>query len=114
MNEQHQKHYAALEHITPYLQSLRIDRDDIVLSIPDPSFNISLYLIDRKGFTSGGGNSNGFKMERMFRNGLQYMIINDARMMKDTVIRKFLDYPMGRYRNVSNYDLRPYRKDFTD
>ncbi|MEO6189721.1 MAG: glycosyltransferase family 39 protein, partial [Saprospiraceae bacterium] len=40
-----------LETIKPYLASLGISRDDFVISIPDQSLNISLYLMDVKGFT---------------------------------------------------------------
>ena len=42
---------APLETITPELRKLGIKRTDMFLSIPDESFNISLYLMDQKGQT---------------------------------------------------------------
>ena len=44
MNNFHEKIYKDLEDITPYLRSLGIERTDKVISLPDGSFNISLYL----------------------------------------------------------------------
>jgi len=110
MNEVHLKHYHALEDINPYLRKLGISRNDKVLSIPDPSFNISLYLMDQKGYTSGGSNSNGFLMERMLNNGLKYLIINNENMLDDPQIKEYTQYKLGNYENVLIYDLRPYFK----
>jgi len=45
-------HFKALETITPYLSEIGIKRTDRVLSLPDESINISLYLMDQKGYTS--------------------------------------------------------------
>jgi len=42
---------APLETITPDLRKAGVKREDLVLSIPDNSFNISLYLMDQKGET---------------------------------------------------------------
>jgi 4-amino-4-deoxy-L-arabinose transferase-like glycosyltransferase len=40
-----------LEHFEPHLRKAGVKRTDFVLSIPDGSFDISLYMIDQKGFT---------------------------------------------------------------
>jgi hypothetical protein len=40
-----------LEIITPDLRKAGIKREDLTLSIPDDSFDVSLYLMDQKGFT---------------------------------------------------------------
>jgi hypothetical protein len=41
-----------LEHFTSVLRKHGIKREDRVLSIPDRSFDISLYMMDQKGFTN--------------------------------------------------------------
>ena len=42
----------AYESVTPYLRSLGIKRTDIVVSVPDQSPNITLSLMDQKGFST--------------------------------------------------------------
>ena len=112
MNKTHMAYYKPLETITPYLRSLGIERSDKVLSIPDPSFNITLYLMDQKGYTSGGSNTDSFQFFKMFRNGLQYIIINDDRMLEHPAIKGYLKYPVGIYQSIKIYDVRPYKKMF--
>jgi 4-amino-4-deoxy-L-arabinose transferase-like glycosyltransferase len=46
-----QHHTRALYNIRPILRKAGIKRTDLVLSVPDPSFNITLYLMDQKGIT---------------------------------------------------------------
>ncbi|MEO6305287.1 MAG: glycosyltransferase family 39 protein [Bacteroidia bacterium] len=41
----------SLETLTPDLRKAGVKREDLVLSIPDVSFDISLYLMDQKGYT---------------------------------------------------------------
>jgi hypothetical protein len=43
--------FQPLESITPDLRKAGIKREDLTLSIPDESFDVSLYLMDQKGFT---------------------------------------------------------------
>jgi hypothetical protein len=65
--------------ITPYLRSLGIDRMDKVYCTPDPSINISLYLMDQKGFTDFFRTKELFsnKVELFRENGCKYVIIGD-------------------------------------
>ncbi len=67
------------DHITPYLRSLGIDRYDKVYVTFDPSINISLYLMDQKGFTDFHRRDSSFsKNFSLYREkGLQYLIIGD-------------------------------------
>jgi hypothetical protein len=68
--------------LTPYLRSLGIERTDIVYCSPDPSINISLYLMDQKGFTDfvhAWRNMNfDEKYNTMKEAGLKYVIIGDT------------------------------------
>jgi hypothetical protein len=65
--------------ITPYLRSLGIDRYDKVYCTYDPSINISLYLMDQKGFTDFYRRDMTFskKVEYFRQNGLKYVILGD-------------------------------------
>jgi hypothetical protein len=70
--------------ITAYLRHLGINRDNIVYASPDISVNISLYLMDQKGFTDFEFNDAPVRtpLERLNllkSKGLEYVIIGDRR-----------------------------------
>lgn len=66
--------------ITPYLRSLGIDRTDKVYSTYDPSINITLYLMDQKGFTDFFRTKELFSDKVAFfkQHGCKYVIIGDS------------------------------------
>jgi 4-amino-4-deoxy-L-arabinose transferase-like glycosyltransferase len=67
--------------ITPHLREMGISRYDTFYCSPDASINISLYLLDQKGFTDFmGGEKMLFseKFKFMQSKGLQYVIIGDT------------------------------------
>ncbi len=101
-------HFKALETITPYNRSLGIKREDKVISIPDQSINISLVLMDQKGFSEFGyGELVGETRIRTFIGmGAKYLIINDEALLKAPDIQPFLVNKLGQYKNVSVYDLK--------
>lgn len=69
-----------LEGIDPWLDSLGVRRDDLVVSLPDPGINNSLYLMRRRGFTDFGYNdlSEGARMERFITGGARFLVVNDT------------------------------------
>jgi hypothetical protein len=108
MNERHLQHFQALETITPYLRSLGIERTDKVISIPDISFNITLYLMDQKGWTDYGDvNLNrSEKIAKKIKSGAEYLIINDSTIYKKDNIQPYIKNKIGSYKNIDIYDLR--------
>jgi 4-amino-4-deoxy-L-arabinose transferase-like glycosyltransferase len=85
------KHMKAFESITPYLRSIGLKRTDPVLSLSDGSFNISLYLMDQKGFTSFGYINMTFdeKIKTYKNNGVKYLII-DSVLNKEEYLQPYL------------------------
>lgn len=65
--------------ITPYLRSLGIEREDKVYCTYDPSINISLYLMDQKGFTDFYQRVRPFseKVEFFGQKGMKYVLVGD-------------------------------------
>ena len=99
----------ALESITPYLRSLGINREDLVISIPDNSINISLVLMDQKGFTDYGYvPTKGKPKERIeeFKSiGAKYLIVNDIDKIEHQEFKPYLQNKIGEYKNVSIFKL---------
>ena len=106
--DDYQRRFEAFETITPYLRELGLTRDDRVISIPDGSPNISLYMMDQKG-VSGFGAGHLKASDRTIHYmelGFEYMIINDPWVLNKEYLKPFLDHKIGEYRNVTIYNLK--------
>lgn len=100
----------SLYDIEPYLRSIGIDRKDIVLSIPDPSPNISLYLMNNQGYTEAFLGS-GFPIEGYQQKGAQYLIINDSSFLQKEIYQPYLTKQIGHFKGVCIFDIRPEVKE---
>ena len=105
----YQSSFQALEEINPYLRSLGIERDERVVSIPDPSINISLYLIDQKGFTDFGYSETKGKiterMNRFIQIGADYLIVNREESIKADAFGPYTQEQIGEFKQVKIYKL---------
>jgi hypothetical protein len=102
----YENHLKAFATITPYLRSLGIERSDKVLSLPDASPNISLYLMDQKGYTAFGYNDIPFEQKMLIykKNGVKYLII-DSVLNEKLYLKPYLNDQIGMYRNIRIFKL---------
>jgi len=94
--------------ISPYLRSLGIMPDDKVISLPDVSFDITLYLMNQKGWSQSGAPTpltEEWFTEKINR-GAKYLIVNNPDIYKDAAMSKFTRRKLGVYKNIDIYDLR--------
>ncbi|HSZ72823.1 MAG TPA: glycosyltransferase family 39 protein [Cytophagaceae bacterium] len=98
----------ALEHIQPRLDELGIKKDDLVLSIPDVSPNVTLYMIGRKGYSTYGRNnlSTYDQIIQAQENGVKYLIINDKSILHDDRENVLVGKPIAEIKNILIYDIR--------
>lgn len=99
--------FKSLESIEPYLRKFGIQRTDKVISTPDQSINISLYLMNQKGFTDFGFNDLKGKnrIDRLIELGAKYLIVNDSTIYMNEFIKPYLSNKIGAYNNVDIYKL---------
>jgi len=110
MNSHYKNYLEAVGELEPVLESIGVMPDDKVISIPDKSINITLYLMNRRGFCNYNGHFEipGKYQERIDL-GAKYLVVNDTSVLvKDELLQPFLGYPITTYRNVKIFDLRPY------
>lgn len=108
-NDHHRKYYSGLTDIEPYLDSLGVTYDKKVISIPDHSVNISLYLMNRKGFTDFGypylsqdDNDMDFYMAR----GAEYLVVTDTSILEERkYLKPYTKELIGQHKNVFIYNL---------
>jgi hypothetical protein len=110
MNSWYRENLEALYIAGSELNSLEIPADAIVISIPDPSINSSLYFIGRRGFTDYGNNfTDPDDFVRAISKGAEYLVINDISIISHGQVSLYTAYPYAHYKNVRVFDLRPYR-----
>ncbi len=80
-----------IEDYRPIMRKHGIDRNDLVLTTPDQSFNIALYFLDQKGFgISRDHFENDSTVIRHFRyRGIKYFVLQDTTMKQFPAFRQF-------------------------
>jgi hypothetical protein len=90
-----------LEDITPYLRSLGIERNDKVIFLGDGSINISLYLMDQKGWSNYGMSlKDTSRINRWIKNGANYILTYDKKLYNDEYLKQYFINKVGEYKNV--------------
>jgi hypothetical protein len=96
-----------LSSMKEYNRKLGIQRDDLVISIPDGTINASLYLMDQKGWSTYGSN---FETQEFYRNyisrGAKYLFVSDTALLRKDYLKPFIKNKIGDYKSVSVFDLK--------
>lgn len=105
----YKNHYQALEELPQYYDSLGIKKSDTIISIPDESINVTLYLLDLKGFNDFGyvdlANYDE-KITHFIELGAKYLILNDTNLLQNPDVSKYAQNLKFEYKNVKIYDLQ--------
>ena len=98
---------SAYEKVTPYLRSLGIKRTDLVVSVPDQSPNITLSLMDQKGFTSIYSSDENLHdyLPKFIKRGAKYLIVKDLEILKNKRLLKYTKEKIGSFKNIQIYKL---------
>lgn len=99
------KDFSALKKIN---RDFGIERDDLVISIPDVTINASLYLMDQKGWSTYGGAS--CENEEFFRKyialGAKYLVVSDSTLLKAKYLEPFIKHKIIEYKSITVFDLQ--------
>jgi hypothetical protein len=106
-HEKYERTLNALTSITPYLRELGIQRTDPVLSLPDGSPNITLYMMDQKGRSEYGLKrpDGTHRIDEFIESGMQYLIINDPGYLNNEFIKPYITNKIGEYENIQIFRL---------
>lgn len=100
--------YKCYEGIVPYLRSLGIKFEDKVISIPDETPNVTLTLVNQKGFTDYhySVNYEGSKStERKIELGAKYMIVQGEKSLLRDDVAPFIKNQIGEYHGIKIFRL---------
>ncbi len=98
-------HLQHFETIGPYLRGLGIKKEDPVLSLSDNSINISLYLMNQKGWTNYGIGMDSSLIREKIRMGARYLFLYDEESKMNKSLQPFLHRPIGTYKTIEIYKL---------
>ena len=87
------------------LEAWGIHDSDIVISLPDPSFCISLYLMNREGFSGMSCRLDSSAVSEKISRGAKYLIVNDQLLDNQSFLEAFKQHPVGSYETISVYNL---------
>ena len=106
MNKEYLTQHEPLGRIQEALLAIGVDRSARVVSVPDISFNRSLYLMERSGWTDFDGLSDDpNKLQAKLDQGARFLLTtNDSVLLKPS-LRPFLAHPIGRFENVRIFAL---------
>jgi len=90
--------------IPPYLSSIGIKKEDKVLSLSDNSINVSLYLMNQKGWTSYGVSLDSAGIADKMKLGAKYLMLTNQDFEKPE-IQPFTRNKIGEFRNIKIYAL---------
>ena len=111
MNSWYLEKMEAVGGLEPLLRAHGVLPDDLVISIPDGSINVSLYLMNQRGFTNYGSDFTRIEgFEERIADGAVYLVINDTAVLKQEEVRHFAQHLILNYKNVNVYDLKPFKE----
>lgn len=110
----YERTYRGLEDLEPQLEKWGIGRNKKVLSIPDGSINITLFLMNRKGYSDFWMMSNPKnhalvgkdRVKKTIEWGAEYLVVNDTTALANHPAKSFIEDTIGMHRNVMVYRLR--------
>nr|MBP7400816.1 hypothetical protein [Chitinophagales bacterium] len=95
----------ATSELQPYMRSLGIMRTDKIISVPDRSSNISLYLFNNPGWTEVF-TLQTLSIQDKINLGAKYLIIGDSTYLNTTEYIPYLNKQIGNYKNFLIFDLQ--------
>jgi len=104
-NKNYIENIQSFKEISSYLRSIGIKKDDRVISLSDNSINISLYLMNQKGWTNFGISADSIKIRDKINHGAKYLFIYNKEIYKEQSIQSFIGNKIGEFKNIDIYAL---------
>lgn len=93
------------ERMRPYLREIGVEKDDLVISLPDKSFNVSLNLMGQKGWTDFMNYSSSEDIQNLIEHGAEFLIISDKQLLEAEFLQPFLSDSIGWYEDILIFRL---------
>ena len=102
-NKDYIENMQSLREISPYLKSIGIKKDDKILCLSDNSINVSLYLMNMKGWTNYETLNDSLRIRKTITQGAKYLFIYNKETYKISRVQSFIKNKVGTFKNVDIY-----------
>jgi hypothetical protein len=92
--------------VTPYLRKIGVAATDTVVSVPDPSPNITLTAFGNLGYTPELRAIGVHNVDFCRQHGAKYMIITDSNYIHNPAYQPYTSKMIGKYKGIFIYDIR--------
>ena len=99
-------HWGRYRDMRPYLLELGIGEQDLVITFPDHSFNTSLYLMDRKGWTNFKQYQSPEEINALIDLGARYLFVSEPEWLEKPFLQSFLKDEIGNFKGIGIYRLK--------
>ena len=94
-----------------YLTSLGVQPSDKIISIPDETMNLTLYLLNQPGWTNVyNRNKTAEDINYHASQGARYLVVNAPEELQKPYLQPFLDKRIGVYKELTVFRLMPLRE----
>ena len=94
------------EDMKPYLAGIGVEETDRIISPSDPSFNVSLYLMNHKGWTAYFDCDKKENIELLIKKGAKFMVISDPKTLEKESLQTFITEPIGEFKGIQVFKLK--------
>lgn len=93
------------ERMRDYLDEVGVGQDDRVVSFPDGSFNLTMYLADRKGWTNYKDYQTPEEINNLISAGAKYMFVSDPAVLEKEFLQPFMTDQVGEFEKIKIFRL---------
>lgn len=93
------------ETMKPYIRQIGIKKEDRVISLPDQSPNVSLYLMGQKGWTDYFNYKKSEDIENLIDKGAKYLFISDPVLLTKEFLSPFITDSAGSFEGIRIFKL---------
>jgi len=104
-NWSRQTSYLPFEEMRTYIRTIGIEADDKVISLPDASFNASLYLLNQRGWTNFSLYSDSEDIEYLIEKGAKYLFVLDEKTLSHSFLEPFTQDQIGVFQGIRIFKL---------
>tara|TARA_B110000285_G_scaffold195151_1_gene225239 strand:- start:66 stop:482 length:417 start_codon:yes stop_codon:yes gene_type:complete len=97
--------YLPFEEMRGYIRTIGIRANDKIIALPDHSFNISLYLLNQRGWTNFSKYSSSGEIQGLIDKGAKYLFIANEKTLDQLFLIPFTQHQIGTFKGIKIFSL---------
>ncbi len=93
------------KNMQPYLEQIGVKKSDKVISLPDFSFNTSLWYMGLDGWTDFQEYMSSEEIYKLIDKGAQYLIIGHSELIEEEYLQPFMNDQAGEFEGIKIFRL---------